>query len=1083
MRQRTILLATLVVLLGGAAMASAQSGLVAGGLTKLPEVRLGPDLLKNGGFETLEGGVPANWSTGGGWGVDQLEKREGAFSYRRTTGAPSANQSLRLKKGVYKLSAWIKTEGLGSANAGVRLQVDYRPAINDWVKTEIISGTRDWTLFELRNVVVSDERTVTVRLENYGNPAGTAWFDSVKLEEQLPDPLNVYLLYPNYRGMLFDDKPQTMKFDLTVTPPVGDLARYRVSGTLKDEATGQAIETDTFPAAANFVANLDGSGMQPGRGYLATFSLVDGSTGAAVYTYPAYRVSKVPAAVRQSMNIAFDEKNRVLINGQPRFVLGIYDSGGSYSTSDAYYEEALWSPTGSRRLDGIKFNFYLNYWYGQSTAESMKALMSNLQKRGVMYLQTGNCFNTGAAGSQFFINSSDGYVQDIGSHEGSAGYYTADECVSTLMPGVFDQYQRLKRLDPDSMTFAALFGHPDIVLWRDAADILSSDPYPMFGAEPAGGYYHKTVADWTARTREAVKDARPIMTVLQFFKFTSQGRWPTRTDLRNHAGMAIVEGARGLWWWAIGNGNGALAAMCSGWCDEKTAHMADLKAVVNEIADLEPALLADDAEGALTGNSNPSAIRTKVKVVNGRGYVFAYNATNATAQVTFGWHTAPGTVTVNGEGRTLATAGNSFTDTFGPFQAHVYVLGSGGSTTPPPDPIPDPLGVTFANPANGATLSGTATVTMAATGGTGYTYRVAANGQDVYTGTNASFSLNTANLANGSVTLSGTVTDAQQRTATATITVTVSNGGTAPPPPPPPPPAGEVTVTFPSLTAGQIVSGTPQVTITAAGMTGTVNRFYISVDGVQKDYWVVAGTTINWFWNTSSLADGAHTLSVKAVDVTGKTGTGSIVVQKGSKPIPPPTPGPLTLTFSSPASGATLAGMATVTMSATGGNDYTYSLAVDGQNVSTGTTPTFSLNTATLANGSHTLTGTVTDGQGRSATVSLTVTVANPPAPPTGPITVTFPSLAAGETVSGTRRVTITATGTSGSQNRFYIYVDNVQRDFWIVPGQTIHWFWRTSALSIGNHTLTVKVVDATGKTGTASIVVVRKGTTAAAKR
>ena len=198
----------------------------------------------------------------------------------------------------------------------------------------------------------------------------------------------------------------------------------------------------------------------------------------------------------------------------------------------------------------------------------------------------------------------------------------------------------------------------------------------MFGAEPAGGYNHRQVADWTARARDAVKGARPVMTLLQFFAFTAHGRFPTRLEMRNHAWMAIVEGASGLWWWSLGDD--ALASVCAGWCAEKTGYLNNLKSVVNEIAALEPALLADDAPGALRGNSNPTAIRTKVKLVNGRGYVFAYNTTNIRTAATFTWATAPGLVTVDAESRTLVATGTAFTDSFGPYEAHVYVL------APPP---------------------------------------------------------------------------------------------------------------------------------------------------------------------------------------------------------------------------------------------------------------------------------------------------------------------------------------------------------------------------------------------------------------
>src|SRR5581483_4557047 len=105
----------------------------------------------------------------------------------------------------------------------------------------------------------------------------------------------------------------------------------------------------------------------------------------------------------------------------------------------------------------------------------------------------------------------------------------------------------------------------------------------------------------------------------------------------------------------------------SGWCAEKTGYMNNLTSVINELAALEPVLLADDVPGALTGNSNPSAIKTKVKVVDGKGYVFAYNYTNGSVNATFTWQNTPGSVTVNAENRSLSPSGSSFSDTFGPY--------------------------------------------------------------------------------------------------------------------------------------------------------------------------------------------------------------------------------------------------------------------------------------------------------------------------------------------------------------------------------------------------------------------------------
>src|SRR5207237_10916348 len=183
-------------------------------------------------------------------------------------------------------------------------------------------------------------------------------------------------------------------------------------------------------------------------------------------------------------------------------------------------------------------------------------------------------------------------------------------------------------------------------------------------------------------------------------------------------------------------------------CAHRTGDTNNLKSGVNEVAALEPALLADDAAGALTSNSN-TAVKTKVKVVGGQGYVFAYNSTNTSQNATFGWNTAPGTVTVNAESRTLAASGNNFTDTFGPYAAHVYVIGNGGGGGTPP-PTPGNPTAAFTVPAPNATISAVATVTVAASGGSGsgYSYTLKVDGTTV-PGTGPTYSWDTKTIANG----------------------------------------------------------------------------------------------------------------------------------------------------------------------------------------------------------------------------------------------------------------------------------------------------------------------------------------------
>jgi hypothetical protein len=415
------------------------------------------------------------------------------------------------------------------------------------------------------------------------------------------------------------------------------------------------------------------------------------------------------------MNVAFDDANNVLIRGEPTFILGVYDSGGSYSSDPDHWNSYLWSSTGERRLANLPINMYLNYTLGLMPADATGALLDSLRNHGAGYLQTGNCVLRFAAGDEFQINASDAYVHTVDTYAGPGhglpGFYTADECTPDLMPGAFAQSLRLRSLAPDTITLGTQLGDITLPTWRGAVDVLATDPYPLYGPEaeqPFQQYNHADVADQAALTRKAVMNASPFFTVLQFFKATDNARWPTLSEMRSHAYMAIVEGAKGLFWWSVGNQSGGdLGAWCP-WQDEggcasfpaddprhdrtpsRDVLMAQLVSVVSELAGTLPGadphmpdvLVTRDApSGTLASHSNAGAIKTKVKVFAGKGYLFAYNHLGKTADnpggtqtVSFTWNTDPGSITVNAEGRSIVASNNRFTDTFGPYEAHVYVI-------------------------------------------------------------------------------------------------------------------------------------------------------------------------------------------------------------------------------------------------------------------------------------------------------------------------------------------------------------------------------------------------------------------------
>jgi hypothetical protein len=753
-----------------------------GGLTALPVVdpSQSVDLIVNGGFELTastgqaspvlapEGPWQPTAASVSAWSVDGTSAHGGKSSMKMSgVAGAEAYETFYLSAGVYTFTGYIKTASGGTGRARLMLDMRNGPVntlatpncvadcgINVWYTTQEISSGATWTQVSVTFNITDDNIAASkpsqpgkikayAVLDGYWASARlTAWYDDVRLLQQGTFPLDVFMRYPNYRGMLFSDQDQTLRFQVTPQAAYAS-GGYSVQSTLTGPdgvlettitpLTGLAVDAETGKPGVQIALNTGNqiAGAVADYGAVtAEFTLLDSDHGNAVVppTYPAYSVVKVPGTVKPLMNVTVNPQNQIVLGiprpnnpaqnplkmpPAPRFTLGVYDSGLGSVSSTTNWEQLLFDPAGARRMAGLPINLYLNYYLGDTGADTINNLISTLNNRSIAYLQTGNCFSNQPASSH---NAPTGFKIDqpgadqsfpyitqpppTGIGQAVGGYYTADECTADMVGGVFQQYRRLMAKDPDSMAFGALLGSADLPLWRDALDVLSTDPYPMYGAEPVGGYYHGVVADWTRMAVRAVQRNRPVMTVLQFFKFdasrSSQGRWPTLNEMRNHAYMAIIEGAKGLMWWSLGDN--ALDTACRNattWCAQRTDLMTQLKSVVSELAALEPVLLMPDSPAL--GNvvtsvrqSTPAApavattsIRTMVKhdEVTGKNYLFAYNTTpyyNAgvttpSVTVQFTLPSTPGSITVYGENRSI-TASATFSDTFGPFAAHVYEI-------------------------------------------------------------------------------------------------------------------------------------------------------------------------------------------------------------------------------------------------------------------------------------------------------------------------------------------------------------------------------------------------------------------------
>ena len=273
--------------------------------------------------------------------------------------------------------------------------------------------------------------------------------------------------------------------------------------------------------------------------------------------------------------------------------------------------------------------------------------------------------------------------------------------------------------------------------------------------------------------------------------------------------------------------------------------------------------------------------------------------------------------------------------------------------------------VSISSPASGDTVSGTITVTASAADDTAVAgvqfFLDGVGGTDV---TTAPYSVpwNTSTASNGSHTITAVARDAAGNlTTSAPVTITVANDSTPP------------TVSITSPTTGDTVSGTISVTVSTADDTAVTGVQFFLDGSPGTDVTSAPFTTP---WNTTTTTNGSHTLTAVARDAAGNRTTSAPVTVTVANDTTPPT-----VTITSPASGSTVSGTITVTVSTADDTAVTgVQFFLDGVGGTDVTTAPYSAswNTTMTSNGSHTLTAVARDAAGnRTTSAPVTVTVAN----------------------------------------------------------------------------------------------------------
>ena len=582
-----------------------------------PPGLLGPNLVRNAGFEVVQHGQIEAWQGPAevyrsAAGVTAEGRRALAYDNRDPGRYVLFKQPVPLQPGLrYEVKAKVRTRHLVGDETGATVALEWSDAGGRYLGgcyPEGRKGDAEWgDVSAICDRVPPEATSGSVVCYVRRGMTGRAWWDAVSVRHWRGSPMDTLLLSPSYRGLVLGtgDAAAKVQVRLWAADIQGGLEGARVRAFVTG-SRGEQSGLLEVAAAAEQVLRVP-IPREP-AGYRVTVELT--GPGGAAQAREAYAVRR--KATPPSSYI--DHHRRLIVDGQPFLPLGMY-----FTTMD---EEQL------RLYAQGPFNTVMSY---QTPDERTLDLLHKLGLKAIvslkdLYFGTRWCPNTirSESDEEPAVRR---IVRRLRAHPAVLAWYVNDELPLTMRSRLEAHQRWVEEEDPDHPTWAVLFQVDDFRHYVNTFDVAGADPYPI-PDKPAA-----LAGLWTRMVRQAVQGRRAQWMVPQAFRWPDKSRPPSVAELRSMTWQCLAEGATGLIYYSWSEMRNDRAFPFA----QRWPHLVQLAREVHRLA---PVILSSDPVPPVTV-TGPPALHWTARAHRGEVYVILVNDGEASITGSVHWPRPP----------------------------------------------------------------------------------------------------------------------------------------------------------------------------------------------------------------------------------------------------------------------------------------------------------------------------------------------------------------------------------------------------------------------------------------------------------